>query len=268
MKLNSVIVLFLTLCATFLAQAGISTQSVEYYTNQHTMLGYLAVPQHLVSDSQKHTDEIVPAIIIIHDWMGLKDFTKNKAQELAEKGYIAFAADIYGKDIRPKNSKEASKLSSIYDNNRALFKEHLIAAYNKLLTLDNVDPTKIVVMGYCFGGTGALELARSGVPLVGTVSFHGGLSNPSPSNAKNIKGKVLILHGGADPLVPSSEVEVFKQEMQQANKAFEFIAYEGAVHAFTNPNAGDDPSNGVAYNENADKASWQAFQSFLSKVLK
>lgn len=268
MKLNSIIVLCLTFCATFLAQAGISTQPVEYYANEQAMLGYLAVPQHLVSDSQKHTDEIVPAIIIIHDWMGLKEFTKSKAQELAEKGYIAFAADIYGKDIRPKNSKEASKLSSLYKNNRTLFREHLNAAYKKLLTLDNVDPTKIVVMGYCFGGTGALELARSGAPLVGTVSFHGGLSNPSPGDAKNIKGKVLILHGAADPLVPSSEVEGFKEEMQQANIDFEVIAYDGAVHAFTNPNAGDDPSNGVAYNEKADKASWQAFQSFLGTVLK
>lgn len=160
MKLNSVIVLCLIFFAIFLAQAQINTHPIEYCANEQAMQGYLAVPQYLLANSQKHTDEILPAIIIIHDWMGIKEITKNKAQKLAEEGYIAFADDIYGKGIRPANSKEASKLSRSFKDGKSLFRKHFNAAYNKLLTLDNVDPTKIVVMGYCFGGTSALELVN------------------------------------------------------------------------------------------------------------
>ncbi len=133
--------------------------------------------------------------------------------------------------------------------------------------MKQVNPRKILVIGYCFGGTTALELARSGAPLVGTVSFHGGLSTPTPEDAKNIKGPVLAMHGADDPNVPPAEVKAFKDEMSRAKVKLEFIAYPGAVHAFTNPAAGNDNSKGAAYNANADKKSWIAFEKFLKQVL-
>ena len=121
-------------------------------------------------------------------------------------------------------------------------------------------------MGYCFGGTVALELARSGVELAGTVSFHGGLNTPTPQDAKNIKGTVLALHGADDPWVPANEVAAFKKEMADAKIPLSFIAYPNAVHAFTNPAAGNDNSKGAAYNADADKKSWTEFMNYLNKT--
>jgi dienelactone hydrolase len=241
------------------AMAEIKTKSVEYQTKDgKAMQGYMAYDDTVKSPQ--------PGIIIVSDWMGLGKFAKEKAQILASQGYIAFAADVYGKGIQPTNQEEASKLATKYKNDRPLLRSHIQAAFDKLTSMKEVNPKKIVVMGYCFGGTVALELARSGAPLVGTASFHGGLANPTPDDAKNIKGRVLIMHGADDPNVPSKEVEAFKEEMKKANVNMVFIAYPNAVHAFTNPDAGNDNSKGVAYNEKADKASWQEFEKFLKEV--
>jgi dienelactone hydrolase len=209
-----------------------------------------------------------PAILIVHDWMGLGDFFRTKANDIAGQGYVAFAADIYGQGNLPKNSDEAGKLAGQYKSDRALLRKKIRAAYDKLLTLPDVDPKNIVVIGYCFGGTTALELARSGAPLAGTVTFHGGLSNPAPADAKNIKGQVLVLHGADDPFVPPAEVAAFKKEMADAKVKMQFIAYPGAVHAFTIPSAGNDNSKGAAYNAVADKKSWAEFQKFLKSVIR
>ncbi len=208
----------------------------------------------------------VPGVLIVHDYMGVGKFSEDKAIQLAEKGYVAFAVDIYGKGNNPKDKSEAGQLAKKYKSDRALLRKRIRAAYDKMLGLTNVDKNKIAVIGYCFGGTTALELARSGANLVGTVSFHGGLSTPTPNDAKNIKGRVLVLHGANDPFVPPTEVEAFKTEMKNANVKMEFFAYPGAVHAFTNPAAGDNPKNGAAYNADADKQSWAELEKFLSKI--
>ena len=241
------------------AVAAIKTETVEYSAPDGTVMeGYLAY------DDEKKTPQ--PGILITHDWMGLGQFTKEKAEQLAKQGYVAFAVDIYGKGIRPKDSKEAGEWATKYKNDRPLLRQRMRAAYDKLVAMKSVNPQKVLVMGYCFGGIAALELARSGAPLVGTVSFHGGLSSPTPDDAKNIKGSVLVLHGADDPTVPPAEVEAFKEEMKKAGVNLKFIAYPGAVHAFTNPAAGNDNSKGAAYNEKADKASWEEFQKFLKEV--
>ena len=128
------------------------------------------------------------------------------------------------------------------------------------------DARHIAAIGYCFGGTAILELARSGVDIAGFISFHGGLQTPTPDDARNIKGKVLVLHGADDPVVPPEEVSAFQDEMRKARVDWHMISYGGAVHSFTNPNAGDDPSKGVAYNHKADMRSWQAMQSFFEEI--
>lgn len=246
---------------TSTAHAAIKTADVEYTsTDGALMQGYV------VYDDAKKSPR--PGIIIVHDWMGLGQYDKNKAEQLAKEGYVAFAADIYGKGIRPANADEAGKLATKYKNDRTLLRAHIRAAYDKLESMPQVNPAKMLVMGYCFGGTTALELARSGAPLVGTASFHGGLSTPTPQDAKNIKGKVLVMHGADDPHVPPAEVAAFKKEMADANIDMTFIAYPGAVHAFTNPDAGSDPSKGMAYNADADKKSWAEFEKFLKQVFK
>lgn len=243
------------------AVADIRTEMVDYKAADGVVMqGYVAY--------QTGVKTKRPGILIVHDWMGLRGLTQEKADKLAEKGYVAFAVDIYGKGVRPADRVEASQFATKYKNDRTLLRAHIRAAYDKLAAMRQVDASKIIVIGYCFGGTTALELARSGAPLAGTVSFHGGLANPNPQDAKNIHGRVLILHGADDPFVPPQEVEEFKKEMQDAGVDMKFIAYPGAVHSFTNPEAGNDNSKGMAYNANADKKSWTEFQNFLQEVTK
>jgi dienelactone hydrolase len=179
---------------------------------------------------------------------------------------VVLAVDVYGKGIRPSSPKEAGELAGKYKSDRVLMRERMQAAYQELIKMHEVNPKKILVMGYCFGGTAALELARTGAKLSGTAVFHGGLSTPMPAT-KALAGKTLVLHGADDPNVPPAEVDAFKDEMKTTKSKLEFIAYPGAVHAFTNPNAGDDPKKGAAYNQAADQKSWKRFQKFLKEVL-
>ena len=140
------------------------------------------------------------------------------------------------------------------------------AALDVLRSQPQCDPKRIAAIGYCFGGTCVLELARSGADVLGVVSFHGGLSTANPADAKNIHGKVLVLHGGDDPHVPPKEVEAFEEEMRAAGVDWQLVAYGGAVHAFTNPAAGNDKSRGAAYNATADRRSWEAMRVFLTEI--
>jgi len=249
-----------TLLVSVSIQAAIKSEKVTYKADGALMEGYVAY------DTEKKKN-LRPGILIVPDWMGVGPFAKEKADKLAKDGYVAFVVDVYGKGIRPKDDKEAGELAGKYKGDRALFRKRMRGAYDKLLSMGAVNGKKIVVMGYCFGGTGALELARTGVPLAGIVSFHGGLSNPTPQDAKNIKGPILVLHGADDPLVPPAEVNAFKEEMKNAPHRYELIEYPDAVHAFTNPKAGNDKSKGVAYNREADKQSWEAFEQFLKQQL-
>lgn len=243
------------------ASAAIASHVVDYETKDgNVMEGYLAVADDL--DPKKG------AIILVPDWMGVGQFAIDKANQLADERYIVLVADVYGKDVRPANQEQAGLLAGKYKKDRPLLRTNIQAAYDFLLTVPNVDPQKILVMGYCFGGTTALELGRNAAPLVGIVSFHGGLSNPTPENAKNIKSPVLVMHGADDPNVPPSEVQAFKDEMKAANVDLQFVSYLGAVHSFTNPAAGNDNSKGAAYNETADRESWLEFHRFLDKVFK
>lgn len=242
------------------AHSAIVTEPVEYKDKDTVLEGFITY-----DDSSKKPK---PGVLLVPDWMGVSELTKKQAAKVAKLGYFVFATDIYGKGVRPKDAKEAGETSKQYFDDRALLRSRIKAAYDKFLTMKGVDHNKIAVMGYCFGGTTALELARSGVPLAATVSFHGILTNPTPADDKNIKGHVLVLHGADDPFVPAQQVDDFKKSMKDANIDLKFVAYPGAVHAFTNPNAGNDNSKGVAYNEKADKSSWEEFKKFLKQAFK
>ncbi len=207
-----------------------------------------------------------PGVLICHQWMGLTDYEEKRAEMLAELGYVVFALDIYGKGVRPADRGEAAKTAGMYKGDRELLRARASAGLKVLQEQPNVDASKIAVIGYCFGGTTALELARSGADVAGVVSFHGGLSTPDPKLAEQIKAKILALHGAVDPHVPVDEVLAFGKEMVDADVDWQFNSYGGAVHGFTQWHAGDDPSTGVAYDESADKRSWQAMKSFFVEV--
>lgn len=206
-----------------------------------------------------------PAVLIVHQWTGLSDYEKMRGAMLAELGYNVFALDIYGKGLRPQ-PPESGRVSGKFKENRKLFRERLQAGLEVLRADDRTDPERIAAIGYCFGGTGVLELARSGADLAGVVSFHGGLGTPTPEDAKQVNCGILVLHGADDPFVPPAEVEAFHREMKAAEVPYEFVAYPGAVHAFTQKMAGDDPSKGAAYQAEADAKSWEAMKAFFDKI--
>jgi dienelactone hydrolase len=248
----------MVLCAGA-AHAKVTSQTVVYKQGKVTLEGYLAW-------DDASTDKR-PGVLVVHDWMGIGDHTRKEVERLAELGYVAFAADIYGKGVRPADFKAAGEQATKYKNDRKLLRARARAGLDVLAKNKLVDPKRLAAIGFCFGGTTALELARDGAPLAGVVSFHGGLSTPTPQDAKNIKGKVLVLHGADDPNVPPEEVAAFEKEMHDAGVDWQLVAYGGAVHAFTNPAAGDDASKGAAYNAKADARSHAAMKQFFTEVL-
>jgi len=207
-----------------------------------------------------------PGILILPAWMGIDDHAKEVAQNLAKLGYHAFIADIYGEGNYPTNSKEAGQQAGFYKNNVADYHRRIQLALDQLIK-NGANKNNIVVIGYCFGGTGAIEVARAGMNVKGVVSFHGGLGKASDRKITEIKAKVLVLHGADDPFVPEKEVLAFQQEMKESKADWQMIYYSGAVHSFTNKKAGNYNSRGAAYNETADKRSFEHFLSFLKEVL-
>ena len=250
--------LLLLLLVVRSAQAKIVTQPVEYKQGDTTLEGYLAYDD---SISGKR-----PGVLIAHQWTGLTDYEKMRARMLAELGYVAFAVDIYGKGIHPKPPRESGELVAKYKGDRALLRARMKAGLDELLKNPNVDPKRVGAIGYCFGGSAVLELARSSADIAGVVSFHGGLDNPNPDDAKNIRCAVLALSGGNDPNVPPAQVDAFLKEMQACPTQWDFVAYGHAVHSFTQKDAGDDPSKGAAYNAHADRESWEAMKNFFANA--
>jgi dienelactone hydrolase len=233
---------------------------IEYRHGNAVLEGYLV-----------HGDQLKdkrPGVIVVHEWYGLNDYARARTEQLADLGYIAFAIDMYGKGVRAKNVEEAAKLAGIYRSDRRLMRTRAAAGLEMLRRQPFVDTGRIAAIGYCFGGGTALELARSGAELSGVVSFHGNLDTPNPDDAKAIRARVLALHGADDPLVTPEQVHAFQGEMRNAAVDWQMVIYGGAVHSFTNPASGSDPSRGIAYNEKADKRSWAAMRLFLDEMFR
>lgn len=252
--------LALSAAASLPALAAVKTAVVEYRAGDQLCEGFLAY-----DDAVKGKR---PGIVVVHEWMGLNDYATGRAKQLAALGYVAFAADIYGKGVRAKDAQEAGQLAGKYKGDLPLLRERARAALDTLARNPRVDTSKVFAIGYCFGGTTVLDLARSGAPLAGVVSFHGGLATKDPADAKNIKGRVLVLHGAADRYEPPAEVAAFQKEMDDAKVDWQMNLYAGAVHGFTNPANGNDPSKGVAYDAKADRRSWEAMKAFLAETAK
>jgi dienelactone hydrolase len=210
-----------------------------------------------------------PAILVVHEWWGLNDFARDRAKTLASMGYLALAADIYGEGFQTKDPAIARELAGTFrEGDRALLRERVGLALAALKAHPLADKGRVAAIGYCFGGTAVLELARSGAELNGVVSFHGGLATQVPASAGGIKAKVLVLHGADDPSVPPADVQAFQEEMRRSGADWQMVAYGGAVHTFTNPAAGNDPSRGSAYNEKAALRSWEHMKVFFAEIFR
>lgn len=241
------------------ARAAVQVKTVDYKQGDTTLEGWL------VYDDAKQGKR--PGVVVFPAFYGPTAEEKEDATRLAKLGYVAFVADVYGKGVRPADQKAAGAEMGKYMKDRALLRQRAVAAFDQLKNNPMVDPAHIAAIGYCFGGAGALDLARSGAPLKITVSFHGVLTSPTPQDDANIKGRVLALHGADDPIVNMQQQDAFKKEMTDAHVNWELVLYGGAVHAFTEHSAGNDPSKGAAYNANADKLSWEAMSQAFKDSL-
>jgi dienelactone hydrolase len=255
-----IIALSMTLLAASGARAEIVTKAVDYGEGSALLQGKL-----VFDDAVK---EKRPGVLIVHQWMGPTDYELGRARQLAEMGFVAFVADIYGRDVCPKDQKEAAEQVAQYRKDRALLRARVAAGLAVLKGQPQTDATRVAAIGYCFGGGAVLELARSGAQLLGVVSFHGNLDTPNPADAKNIKTKLLVLHGADDPYVPAEQINGFRKEMEDAKVDYRLISYPGAVHAFTIKEAGGDNSKGAAYNAQADADSWRKMKEFFGEIFK
>lgn len=258
---KKILLLGLTFAATT-SFAKIKTETVEYKQGDQVLQGYLAYDSALKNAR--------PGVLIVHAWMGLDEYTKRRARELAGLGYVAFAADIYGKGIRPKNADEAAKLATEYrSGDRKNLRARAQAGLDELQKNKMVDKNHLYAIGYCFGGNAVMELAMTGAPLKAVVTFHGGMDySQTIADVKNIKAHVLILHGALDPYSPLDQVMTLQKAMNDNKIDYQTVLYSGAVHSFTDPSAGNDPSKGQAYNPVADRRSFLAMKDFLQEMSK
>jgi dienelactone hydrolase len=209
-----------------------------------------------------------PVILVVHEWWGLNDYTKNRARKLAELGYLAMAVDMYGDGQTATNPQEAQEKATPFYQNPKLSKIRLDAALNKIKEFKQADSGNVAAIGYCFGGSVVLNSAKLGAVLKGVVSFHGGLAGVK-ANKELLKAKILVCHGASDKFVPEKDISNFKQELDFIGADYAFLSYANATHAFTNPDAtktGKQFNMPIEYNEVADKASWRDMKDFLSGI--
>jgi dienelactone hydrolase len=257
-RVSAIIVPVLLVMLPVLSQAMMHQQNVDYHQGAAVLQGYLAFDDSFPG--------LRPAVLVFHHWMGLDQYIRDRTDQLAQSGYVAFAADVYGKGVRPANSTEAATLSGKYMADRQSMRKRAQAALDTVRLLPRVDVKRIAAIGYCFGGGVALELARSGADIAGVATFHGTLDTPHPEDAKNIKAKVLVMQGADDPVEPIEKIGAFENEMRGGGVDYEINLYGGAVHSFTQPMAGNDPKTGNAYNPEADRRSWQAMKDFFTEL--
>jgi dienelactone hydrolase len=259
MRIRRMLVTALALAAwTLPAQAAVQGRALEYAHDGTPLEGYLAYDDAV--DGQR------PGVLVVHEWMGLGDYARRRADQLAGLGYAALAIDMYGKEVRPKDHTEAAQTAGVYKENRTLMRARARAGLQALLAQPMVDAERVAAIGYCFGGTTVLELARAGEALDLVASFHGALATPTPAAPAAITARVLVLHGAEDTFVPADEVKAFKDEMRKAGADWTFVGFGGAVHSFTVPSAGSDPSKGMAYHARADRRSWEMLRAALQEA--
>jgi len=235
---------------TGVARAELKKQWIDYQDGDKPLSGYLVYDDAVTGKR--------PGVLLAHSRAGMSEETLRDSDMIAKMGYVVFAADIFGKGVLPKEVPEMTALTTIYNQDRPLMRKRATAGFDVLKANPLVDASKVAVIGYCFGGTVAVELAETGVPIVGMISVHGSFRNFTPEAAKNIKGRVLILHGAEDPVAPLTEVNSLIDQLRIAKVGFELQLFSGTQHAFTNPKN--------AAEERADREYKVAVPRFLKEV--
>lgn len=245
------------------AKPDIEGKEVNYRAAGVLMKGYLAYDKNIAGKR--------PGVLVVHEWWGLNEYARKRARMLAEMGYTALAVDMYGEGKQAMHPDDAGKFSSELMKDFAVAKARFMAALEFLKGRDTVDPHRIAAIGYCFGGGVVLNMARQGVELKGVASFHGSLASVKPAQPGAVKAGILVLHGADDKFITPEQIEAFKNEMKNAGADFQFIAYPGAIHSFTNPDADEYAKKfnlPLGYNAEADKKSWEELRKFLEMILR
>jgi dienelactone hydrolase len=252
---------FIPLALAVFPPHGVTSESVDYSASGVTMKGYLAYDEHIEGKRA--------GVIVVHEWWGHNEYARKRADMLADLGYIAMAVDMYGDGKQADHPEDARKFAGEVMRNMPAMVARFNAALELLKKHPHVDPERIAAIGYCFGGGVVLNMARQGASLNGVVSFHGSIATSKPAEKGNIKAKILVCNGGADTFVSEEAITNFKNEMENAGADYRFISYEGAIHGFTNPaatEAGKKFNIALAYNEKADRDSWDDMKRFLSDL--
>ncbi|MGD1944657.1 MAG: dienelactone hydrolase family protein [Leptolyngbyaceae cyanobacterium] len=239
------------------AKANILAEPVVYEIAGQPYEGYFAINEGFGDDQ--------PIVMLIHDWNGIGDYEQRRVQMLAERGYAAFAVDLYGQGVRPTNPEESRAESSKLYADRATMRQRLATGLAQAQAMAGVDPDRVVAIGYCFGGAAALEMARAGMDIDGYVSFHGGLTTPEDQDYSATTAPILILHGGNDPVAPMADVAALADELNAAEVDYDMEIYGGVLHSFTVWGAESDTSR---YDPKADTQSWDALLAFLDRQLR
>ncbi len=240
------------------AMAAMTSKKIPYEIEKTKFEGVL-----VFDDAAKN----LPGLVLVPNWLGINDANIKQAELVAARGYVVFVADMYGINARPKNQEEAGKVATAVKGNRTLMRERVNMGLQMLLAAKApMNPKRVGAIGFCFGGTAALELARSGAKISGAVSFHGGLSSPTPEDAKKITARVLALHGADDPYVPAEEVAAFQAEMRAAKVDWELVSFGNAVHSFTDVDA--NTQGKAQYNAVVAARAYALMDSFLGEAFK
>jgi dienelactone hydrolase len=245
------------------SHAAVVGKEINYRAGDTALKGFLAY------DDAKPGKR--PGVLVVHEWWGLNDYARKRATMLAELGYTALAVDMFGNGKTTEHSNDAGAFTKEVTQNIAIERARFQAALELLKAQPTTDPAHIAAIGYCFGGGVVLQMAREGADLAGVVSFHGSLGTDRPAQKGAVRAKVLVLHGADDPFATKEQIAALEQEMKQAGADYKFIAYPGATHGFTNPDAdrlGAANNMPIKYNAKADQASWAEMRVFFNRIFK
>lgn len=257
------LVLISLFAITYQVQAKLQEKNITYTAGNTELKGYM------VWDDAKGKHQ--PGVLVVHEWWGLNDYARKRANMLAKLGYTALAVDMYGDGKNTEHAAEAKTFMNAVLEGQGVAQQRFLAAKAYLENQAQVDKQNIAAIGYCFGGATVLNMARQGIDLKSVVSFHGNLSTQSPAESGKVKAKVLVLNGANDEFIHQDSIEAFKNEMTQAGVDYQFINYPGALHGFTNPDAnrlGKLNNLPVSYNAKADKQSWAAMKALFKQAFK
>ena len=241
-------------------EAKVQVQPIPYQYGEGELEGILAWDDALPGKR--------PGILVVHEWWGLNEYARERAEQLAALGYVAFAVDMYGKGKVTDHGQQASQWAQEVTTNLSLWYGRALEGLKVLEAHPQVEPKNLAAIGYCFGGATVMQLVYGGAPVKGVVSFHGSLPFPQDPQAIKSGAKILIAHGGADPFLTPEHIQQFQSALDQSGLDWEMVTYGGAQHGFTNPSANRYGVKGVQYQEQADYRSWKHMQLFFEEIFR